>query len=638
MTPTVAALSSTLAQFLTPAPAPLVARAVGHTSELEYIKSLPRRSWGDEDSPEIRQLTEQITAWLRAPGGTRELRAIQAIALAELYYYGGLVGMLRVGAGKTDISFLAAVALSSPRPVLVIPAKLRKKTHIEFGKLAKEWRSPATLRIISYTELSRDYGDEEYRDSSGRPMGILELANPSILILEECHNVKNEGAACTKKVRRFMHSHPDVPLVALSGTMTNRSLLDYAHILVWALKQRAPVPRSYSELRDWASAIDVKVRDPERLQAGALLELATPQEVATLDPITAARRGFRRRLTETPGVVAYSKEYDGASLFIREITDGTPTCEPSKKCPKPRRFGYNAMIEKAFSELREWRRPPPDSTTIPDGMTRARHARELSLGFYRAWDPWPPEPWRHARAECHRGFREIIAHNTLGLDSAWQVANACIHLERTTAGMGKDARERWTDVARRYHAWKKIEPDFTPNKVAVWFDDGPVQWVAEWMKVNRGIVWVGHIPFGKRLSEITGAPYFGEQGVDASGRPIESALSKDGSIIASITSNREGRNLQEQWSDNLVTAPPTTGEAWQQLIGRTYREGQTADEVNIDVFMGCREHATAWFSALDDAEYVEESSGLGAVIRGCDKEMPAIDDVEGRILLGPRWW
>jgi hypothetical protein len=91
-----------------------------------------------------------------------------------------------------------------------------------------------------------------------------------------------------------------------------------------------------------------------------------------------------------------------------------------------------------------------------------------------------------------------------------------------------------------------------------------------------------------KLAQVSNLRYYGRGGVDENGRPIEQHV-KDWSMIASIASNAEGRNLQG-WSNNLITSCPPNGSQIEQLLGRTHRDGQEADEVNVEVMLGCAEN------------------------------------------------
>ena len=119
------------------------------SNELDRVLRLPRRRW--EDSPD---LSGDLQAWLRTHWGTMELRQIQAAALQEVHDYNGLFGPIRVGGGKTLISFLAAAVVEAQRPILLIPAKLRDKTRREMRILQEHWNFPRP-QIVTYEKLGR---------------------------------------------------------------------------------------------------------------------------------------------------------------------------------------------------------------------------------------------------------------------------------------------------------------------------------------------------------------------------------------------------------------------------------------------------------------------------------------------------
>jgi hypothetical protein len=619
-------------------------------------------------------LIGQMTEWLRAPSGGRVLRPFQAVALAELHYYRGLFAPARVGSGKTDVTFNAPVVLNAQRPLLVIPAKLRDKTFFEFEKLYQHWRGPQSLRVISYEELSRDYGAKktiveqdpktgawkEYTVEDPRN-GILATADPDLIMADEVHRFRNPKAACTIKMRRFLEVRPHIIFIGLSGTITKRSVKDYAHILEWCLKQGVPLPRDYNARLQWARALDVKVNELDRVGVGALLEFAIKEDWlnpdgTVADERTAARRGYRRRLIETPGVVSYSKGYDESSLYI-EAFEPFGDRESNHHTKPEIYWGYNAATEQAFRDLRnEWKLPsgemvlpdkvsadttpkPKESKDRMSGMARWSHARQFALGFYYVIDPPPPPPWKFARMEWHGAVREAIrAGFGRGIDSPAQVAQACL-ANPPIAG------EFWEDIRRRYQEWLAVKESFDPDKSkkSVWIDEGPLQAIAQWMHKHCGIVWCEHIEFAQRLSKETGAPYYGAQGRSATGEQIEKATPKayKHGIIASIKSNTEGRNLQEHWYENFIASCPTGGDEIEQLIGRTHREGQPEDEVNVTILLGCREQLEAWLQAREDAHYQTDTTREThepSKILIADQVMPGWDEIARRATISARYW
>ncbi len=259
------------------------ARAAGvlRTSEFHRIETLPRRVWEPE---EAQALADQLTQALKQPRGEQSLRPVQAIALLEMFNQQGLFGVIRVGGGKTLITLLAATVMGAKRPMLLMPAKLIKKTEREMLQLVRHWKIPTTIRIESIEKLGRK-----------QHALMLEQYKPDLLIVDEAHKLKSPKAACTKRVRRYQAANP-TRMIALSGTVTKRSIRDYAHILRWCLPNSTPLPEKFHELEQWANALDEKCNPVNRVKPGVLLELATEEERTTLDPIVAARRGYARRL------------------------------------------------------------------------------------------------------------------------------------------------------------------------------------------------------------------------------------------------------------------------------------------------------------------------------------------------------
>lgn len=538
------------------------AEGVRHTPELDRIIMIQRRAplTPDDEAERIDLLTNH----LRTPGGTMRLRPVQVQALVEAHDYQGLFGPIRVSGGKTLISLLAPIVLEARAPMLIVPAALIEKTRTEARKLAQHWKLPTFLHIVSYQALGRVSG-----------ASTLDNLNPDLIICDEAHKLKNKRAAVTKRVARYMHDHPDTRFIALTGTISKRSVHDFAHLLAWSLKLRTPLPRNYNELEAWGLAIDERpnaIVPP--LHPGAILKLATDED--TGGPTQRARTAVRRRINDTEGVVTASGE--GCNVSLRVQGHVVETTERTAQ---------------AFDKLRsKWE--TPDGWPLSDGFAIWRHARELALGFYYRWQPRPPDGWLEARKTWSAFCRKVLKSNQRRLDSEMQVALAC-----------KEHPEWYGD--QEYNAWVAIRDTFKPRTVAVPFDDSVLEYCQRWAAKHGGLIWCEHIDFANRLSAATGLPYFAGEGLDArSGCSIEDF---EGSCaILSIEANREGRNLQ-RFSRNLVVSPPQQGDRWQQLLARTHRDGQEADEVICDVVVSCFEHIEAMRIMMNDAQYQEDITG-----------------------------
>lgn len=553
------------------------------SAELARVSKIPRRTWSAE---RVEEVARELTAALKTPGGTMELRPKQAVALYEVGEMGGLFGVLRCGSGKTLVSLLAPVMVDAKNPLLLVPAALVEKTRRDSGKLAEHWHLPEKLTVRSYELLGQAQAAE-----------MLDEIDPDFVVCDEAHKLKHLSSARSRRVRRWFNAHRGVGCVAMSGTMTRRSLLDFAHVIRWCLPAHGvPLPHSYNDLEQWADALDERASGERGASPGALKILCGPDELAIWDvePRRAARLAYRRRLVETAGVVATAETEVDASLTVRSVE---PPVAPA--------------VEEAFARLRrDWE--TPDGWPVSDAITQARHARELAAGFFYFWSPRPPRHWLEARRAWCAFVRKVLSHSR-SLDSEKQV---------------KDAHP----AAPELLGWQRVAGDFEPTTVAQWVDDGVVRYAAEWAERERGIVWVEQTCFGERLEDEYGLSYYGDEGRTRAGAYIEDHPPGE-PLAASVHSNREGVNLQA-WAANLITCPMPNGERLEQVLSRTHRDGQKADEVTVDVVVACAEHLRGFWTAVRECEYVYETTGSPQklLVAGIDVPRP-----EAAFRFGPRW-
>lgn len=507
-------------------------------------------------------LRDELTAWLKTPLGTETLWLVQAAAFQDVFNYRGLLAPVRVGGGKTLISFLIGTVLGVERVLLLIPAKLRGKTERALRERRLHWRIPRQILIMHYEYLSRDAGLEQ-----------LLAFRPQVIIPDEAHKLKNPRASCVKRLRKYLNMHDDTVYADLSGSLANRSMLEYAHRARWALGEKlSPLPQHYPELADWALATDVKVDFGKRLSPGALAELCNDDEVKLLrtEPVEAARRAYGRRLVETPGVIA-TDDVDDATCSISieglevEVTDA---------------------VRAAFLKLRgSWE--TPDNEPFSEGVDLWRHARELICGFYYRCKVRPPDAWMQARKDWNAFVRETLKgsrtyFSTLDLSKAISKG------------------EVWSS---EYNRWAEIRDTFKPQKEAVWICDKTLHLAHHWLYHERGVCWVEHRDFGLRLARMAGVPFFAKNVRDETGMTNLDPETYAGPYVASIHACREGLNMQHNHHKALVVSCPPGGDKWQQMLGRQHRHGQGADELEWKVLLGCIEQWRAFQQALEDAKY-----------------------------------
>lgn len=511
-------------------------------------------------------------------------RGVQAVYDVTVPAFGNFVAN-GIVIHNTLTSMLGFLVLEAKRPLLLVPAKLVDKTRRDMHALRKHWLIPPYVRILSYELLGREQSAK-----------TLEEIAPDVIIADECHKLRNTGAAVTRRVKRWLEAHPDTKFVGLSGTVMKRSLHDYYHLAAWALKVTNPTPTDFNDRMGWAAVIDEKKnKSTEAIEAkvapGALINFCDDEErsLYRTDPIKAVRSGYRRRLVETPGVVATQDGALGMSLIIDSQVVEVPE------------------IAEAVSMLkRDWKRP--DGEPVMDAIEIWRHLREIACGFYYRWNPTPPREWLDARRVWARAVREVLRNNRLGLDSEAPIRRTVLdERRRVAAGELSPSQRRFAAEDEALKAWEVVEKTFVPNLEAVWLSKRVVEFAGKWLASEQGICWVEHVEFGRVLSETTGIPYYQRGGLNAAKKPLEDHPPAT-ALIASIASNAEGRNLQA-WNKNLIVSPPTSGAVWEQLLGRTHRDGQEADEVIATLVITLTEQAAAFERARADARAISDTLG-----------------------------
>jgi len=666
--------------------------------------------WSEDAS---QRLADMLTRELKTPGGTRKLRPVQAVALFEAMECGGLFGPIRVGAGKTDVTLLVSLVLEAKRPLLLLPASLISKTLNDRKVLAEHWRLPTNLQLVSYESLSLVQSAQK-----------LEYIKPDLIIADEAHFLKGKRAGRTRRFVRYMQTHPDTKFVGVSGTIMKSSVRDFAHLLRFALKGRAPIPATEDEVETWADCLDEKTNPLSRRKPQAIFDLGA--RPAGVDEITAARQVFQSRLLETRGVVASSKQ-DGVTcsiqvqaleyqlspvmeehfktlrtmwmipcgktfsqatelrMYARELALGfTYTWIPKEKVrewdalvrghqngQQPTSVGGKIMRSVSGSSINKGRMipnvSPPRSTgcesivtdSHPKNMPHLSKGQEVTancavasilarsqstlttttlpvkfegfsapnaidlldssgivLGLSEPLRTFleqnrPPPAWLSARRDWNSFVREQISKSKR-FDTMLQVANAC------RAGLlDSEALDRW----------KEIENSYEPATRPIFYDTIALETCLTWLKKNVGIVWVEHQAFGAALSQLSGVPYFGPGGLDASGASIANEKA-DRSIVASVAACGQGFNLQ-MFSKNLITSCPSGAATIEQVLGRTHRDGQLADEVVVDVLLGCLEQFEALDRAFEGAKAAEALLGHSQKLLLADLLIPNIDDRKG---------
>lgn len=568
MNDTLALVNARIDEWLADHPRTVMAKGTGIRidTEFERINSLRRRTWTDQEAEDC---AKQMTAILRQSTGEQTLRPIQAIALYEFAEHRGLMASIRVGGGKTLITLLGPTVIGSRKPLLILPAKLIPKTRRAMIALCRHWRIALHTHIVSYEWLGTQQAAQFFYQTE-----------PDLIMLDEAHKVRNRKAARTRRLIRYCEKRNPAVMV-LSGTIVRKRLLDWAPLAACALGPRSPAPRKWTTIQHWGSAIDFDATTAPGVLSRWAESGGFPSELRER-----AREGYRRRVVETPGVVATSDQLLGVALNV----------EPWETPLAPELLRALKTLEDSWTL--------PDGFIVTDPLHYWRASRQLALGCYYRWKEQPPNEWRERRLNWSRAVRHAVRYlrqpGGQPFDSEAQVAGAALR--------GEIKSTDTIDVTATYLAWREIRDTFKPETEHVWVThDIVMRLIEESFNGDPAIVWVETVAVGE-LMHALGYPYYGKQGrtPDRKRSILDAPPSQP--FAASIRSVGEGHDLQA-WNRNLVSAPIQAADQWEQLLGRTHRDGQAADEVTVQVAMYTSIHQACWRTAIDHARFLQSMTG-----------------------------
>lgn len=574
----------------TPAPGKksLQGDAVFEGPELLRIERLPRRRW--EDAQDLPKLVELLSGHLATPEGRRlgvRLFPMQAAALRELHDQKKLCVYANVGVGKTLLGALAPTVAEAKRPLWLVYAKLIEKSKLEVSRYARHWNVCLNFRFMSVESLSRETGYQALVDY-----------NPDMIIFDEAHAMKSPKSGRTRKLLRFKAEHPGTVFVPMTGTPGDDSLANIAHVQEIVHGEGSPVPRTTSELNPWCEALDA--RPAVRRDPGVLARFAGGS-----NRLDAVREGVGARIAETPGNVFYRTNDVACSLYLEGVLH----------------TAHNKTTLDNFAHIRA----NPDETitgqVLEEGTQVHLSLTTCGLGFVHVIDPPPPAEWRAARKSHGAYVREVLAADIPDLDTPAMVVNAILRGELQDGG--------------RYERWRAIRDTFKPVSRAEWFDESALEAVAKWAKSNIGLVWVPYPDFARKLSELSGLPFYHNNGIcKKTGKSI-TEHPETSSAILSTQACSTGHNLQ-RFCRNLIVAPSGKSDLNNQLLGRTHRFGQTADAVEAYFFLTSIENVEALDKARARARFDRDFGGdqKNKLLVG-DDMLPTISEV--RRLDGPAW-
>jgi hypothetical protein len=600
--------------------------SVEWSPDLQRVLELPRRK--KPEGLEMQAIVDGMTAALKKPGGTQTLRDVQAWALWEMPQMGGGLGLLATGAGKTLLGMLMPMvwpwveqpdgSRRPPRCLLLIPPDLREQFAADWQAYGQHWNLPnlaggqwfdknkPTLHVVAYSEFSHE-----------KSSALLDQINPDLVMGDECGSLKNFEASRTLRMRRFFAEHPGAHFCGWDATLMSESVEDFWHLFLWGLDVRAPVPLEESEMKKWAQAIDPKGYGDGYFLPGELLKLCEPGE--------SVRGGFQRRMVGTKGIVFTEDNELGIPLYF---TKRSPP-------PLPEHVQHYLVQLRRRPENGGWKRP--DGEELRDMTEVTAVAKQLALGCFMFWRFPRGETaevidfWFKCRQVWNREVRSQVSKGQLHMDSPklcelaaerWFDGGcpACPRGPEEYHALdcpSKESHPLWDSYS--FRQWREVEHTVEYVTETEWVSDWLLEDCAAWAAEKPGIVWVEHPEFGDRLSKMTKLPFF--DGGKENNRAI---IREDGSrsIICSVKANTRGKNLQA-FSRNLITTFPSSNKTVEQVVGRTYREGQKDVSVTVYYYLHTAELENSLDTAMELAKSVAETMGQSQKLLYADWEKAA---------------
>jgi hypothetical protein len=637
---------------------------VSNTPELTRIVNLPRRPTVTKDSPTAEALIR--IGMQKYSLGPRQCRCreldpdrqciqhlfwAQAWMLYEIELVGGLLAQAAVGIGKTLVNILTPLALRGCRlALLLIPPTLVKQLIDEYQMIAEHFRVPGivvhlpgrktwqcepkprpahlgggyepTMHVLPYSRLSGIENSEWINN-------LL----PDAIIADEVDALKDMESARTMRVMRYFEEHEATTrFCGWTGSLTDNSIREMAHLAALALRGDSPLPIKREVIDEWSQCLDAV---PQPTPIGALKRLLEPHETEH-----DMRQAFRRRLSETPGFIMVEGRQTITTNDGREVE---VEIRERKAPPIP------SIIDEALAKVRQSCRPDSlvargdeqyevQDEILADPLEQAKCAREIACGFFYRW-VFPKVRQEGPRLVVDNLYGKPQSHELI---SQWYAArkawNSELRLKMLRGEANLDspklcenaARRAWGDLptdpdmpewkAENWPAWRdimdKVLPQPEAQRLHSFLVDDAAKWAYEHQGIgNSGIIWYANIEFAQWVAERARELYGLEVPVHGGGPGAEEAILKergDRTIIASIKSHGRGRNkLQYRFSIQLLAQMLASSRMMEQLLGRLHRRGQDRDSVITELYAHTDEVRSAFKQALLRAEYVEDVMGAG---------------------------
>ncbi len=409
------------------------------------------------------------------------------------------------------------------------------------------------------------------------------------VLVSNCDAVSDLSSTRTKRLARTMESGRLVHFIGGTGSLMDKSITEFDHLMKWALREKSPLPLVRNTSEEWARCIDASDNPSP---PGQLLRFCNPGEEV--------RAAFGRRLIETAGFIVTTSSKVTTStgtdvgIHIQErVIDEIPN-----------------IIQEALEKVRNFQRPDTmggsmEDEELVDALAQAKCAQEVSMGCFLRWIFPRGEPvsvikeWYAARKLWNSELREKCKQNQQYLDSP----NLCTRAAMRAHGDEAPDPDRPEWNALNWTRWREVKDLVEPQTEAVRLHPFLVEDAATWGQEHCGIIWYSMVEFSAWLAEVSGLEVFG--GGKKAGQRL-SAIDGSKSIIVSVDSRGRGWDgLQYRYDSQLFTGAISSSRRMQQLCGRLHRRGQTSEGVHTWVYRHTDETKRSFEQALMRSEGVK---------------------------------
>ena len=511
-----------------------------------------------------------------------KLKEAQYKSLAPISYFRRGFFSCGVGHGKTLISLLSPLVARAHRAILLVPSSLIPQlVEIEIPKYEKEfdlhfdWCSIAgksqhqrralmnthRITIVPYSLLS---SEDTYT--------LLEESKVDMIIADECQYLKNKDAARTKRLLKYLdRNHPS--FVCMSGTVIKTDLRDYWHLISRCLGKLSPLPFDWHSIVDMQDTISPDYEYEKKISpffSRMFPEIANGQFVS----VEGARKKVKDLFDWSPGTVRTENQSVDCSMEINVID--IPVCDE---------------VEELLNKVEKtWETPYGDP--IEEAIQQAAILSQISSGFYyRLY--WPENTSKEILKEFEkqndlkRSIRKFIKYHRGTIDTPGLVM--------------KNLEKRDRLVSQLQLEYDRINDWDLPDRLRETVDISQYRTdlAKNWAKKNKkGIIWYKWDASGPHLKKAIPSATFCPADC-----PIEN-IQQDGILICSFA-HKEGKNMQHH-NKNLLFNFPLNAADFEQLMGRTHRQGQMEDCVYYDILVSSEYEKNQLKKVIKQAKFLKD--------------------------------